>query len=247
MNQKFNSPDFTIAMLIIGTLVLFYVYHYFAHSLQLRKYFEDRFKNEKEKEIPYFLCKKFSGFLIMGILAGVLYWVFINPSFKNFGLHINNLNANLYTILILIVVIVLITYLNQRSKPEQNLVQMDIKEWDWGLFLLNAFGWAIYLTGYEFLFRGILLFECYNNFGFWPAIAVNVAVYSAIHMVNGRVQAVGALIFGTIACYFALSRGTILIPIFMHVALSVSADYFSIRLNKNLSFIQQAKLKILQK
>ena len=121
---------------------------------------------------------------------------------------------------------------------------MKIKEWNKVLFGINAAGWILYLCGYEFLFRGILLFECNNSFGFWPAIAINVVVYSAVHMINGKDEAIGALIFGAIACYFTLTLGTILIAVIMHVALSLSSDYFSIRLNKELSFRKPGTLNL---
>jgi len=238
MNIKINLPEFSIAVLITVTMILFYIYHYFAHSSFLTKYFEKKVEySHLKKEVLYFLTKKISGFIIMGVLAGILYKLIMNSSLEQMGLNINHLINNLSLILILIAVITAITFISQRSKPEQNLVQMDIKEWNLSLFLIDAVGWTVYLIGYEFLFRGILLFECCKSFGFWPAIAINVAIYSAIHMVNGKSQAIGALIFGSIACYFTLSRGTILIPIFMHIALSMTADYFSIKMNKNLRFI----------
>jgi len=99
------------------------------------------------------------------------------------------------------------------------------------------------LLAYEFLFRGILLFECYESFGFWPAVAINVTIYSAIHMVNGKDQAIGALFFGGIACYLTLTRGTVLIPLFMHITLSVFSDYFSIKMNPDIGFIKSVPVK----
>jgi membrane protease YdiL (CAAX protease family) len=113
-----------------------------------------------------------------------------------------------------------------------------LKEWTGREFAINCLGWIAYLIGYEFLFRGILLSACYMSFGFWPAIAVNVAIYSAIHMVNGKDQAIGAILFGTIACFFTLTKGTILIPIFMHIALSLTSDYLSIRMNPEHRFVK---------
>ncbi|MBK6281398.1 MAG: CPBP family intramembrane metalloprotease [Draconibacterium sp.] len=135
-------------------------------------------------------------------------------------------------------IIAAILFINQKVNRQNNSLQIELTNWNIQLFLINVFGWIIYLVGYEFLFRGILLFECFNTFGFWPAIAINIAIYSAIHMVNGKAQTIGALIFGGIACYLTITRGTILIPIFMHISLSVFSDYFSIRYNDNLSFVK---------
>ena len=144
-------------------------------------------------------------------------------------------------------IIAIVLFVNQKANNQNNSLQINLLDHNILLFLINAIGWIIYLIGYEFLFRGILLFECYNSFAFWPAAAINVAIYSAIHMVNGKVQAIGALIFGGIACYLTLSMGSILIPIIMHISLSILSDYFSIKYNASLNFIKQTSFNLPQK
>jgi membrane protease YdiL (CAAX protease family) len=176
--------------------------------------------------------------VILGLIPAILYYFFLDKNFEKFGLTVNQLSNNFSLILSLILVIASALFINQKANKQHNSLQINISEWSVSLFLINVTGWIIYLAGYEFLFRGILLFECNSSFGFWPAIAINIAVYSAIHMVYGKEQTFGALIFGGIACFLTLSYGTLLIPIIMHVSLSVFSDYFSIRYNENLSFVR---------
>lgn len=191
-----------------------------------------------------FLLKKCSGFLILGLIPGIMYYFFLNRDFEEFGLSLNLIMHNLLLILLLIAIITVIIFINQKINRQNNSLQINVSEWNIFLFLINAAGWIIYLIGYEFLFRGILLFECYASFGFWPAIAINIAIYSAIHLVNGKDQALGALVFGGVACYFTLSCGTILIPVIMHITLSLGSDYFSIRYNKSLRLVKQNGFKL---
>jgi membrane protease YdiL (CAAX protease family) len=193
---------------------------------------------QSKKKVAEFFVKKSFGFLILGLIPGLIYYFFLNRNFDKLGFSLNQFKSNFQLILLLMLIIAAILFINQKVNRENNSLQIELTDWNIQLFLINAFGWIIYLLAYEFLFRGILLFECYNSFGFWPAIAINIAIYSAIHMVNGKAQTIGALIFGGIACYLALTRGTILIPIFMHISLSVSSDYFSIRYSNNLSFVK---------
>lgn len=246
MILQLNSTESQTTILLFGVILFFYFYYYFAHSKFLENYIK---KNTQliQKDLLLFFMRKLSGFLILGIIPGILYYFFIDSSFEKFGLTIKMLQSNISIILILVCIIVFILFINQKKNKQNNSLQVRIKEWKVLLFLFNAIGWIIYLVGYEFLFRGILLLECNNSFGFWPAIAVNVVIYSAIHMVNGKEQVIGALIFGTIACYFTLTQGTILIPIFMHITLSIFSDYFSIRFNDKLSFIKPGKISIPQK
>ena len=176
--------------------------------------------------------------LFLGVVPGLFYFFFLNQDFSKFGFSFDQINSNYQIIFLLILIIAATLFVNQKVNRQNNSLQIELTEWNFSLFLINTFGWIIYLAGYEFLFRGILLFECYSSFGFWPAIAINIAIYSAIHMVNGKEQTIGALIFGGIACYLTLTKGTILIPIFMHISLSVFSDYFSIIYNQNLNFVK---------
>jgi membrane protease YdiL (CAAX protease family) len=235
MYHKIITNEIQVSLVILGTILFFYLYYYFAHSGFLKKISEKKLSGNQQK-IGLFFMRKLSGFFILGFLPVILYYFLIDSSFDKFGLNINMFNANISVILILVCIVVIVLFINQFTNRQRSSVQIDIREWSILLFLFNAVGWTVYLIGYEFLFRGILLFECYQSFGFWPAIAINVVIYSAIHMVNGKDQAIGALIFGTIACYFTLTKGTLLIPVFMHVTLSVFSDYFSIRFNKKLKF-----------
>lgn len=241
-----NTPDFNASIVIIATLIFYYIYYYFKTS-NIPERLCTSINQPSQKLTALFMLEKFSGFLILGLIPGILYFIFFNKDFEKFGFSIEHFSNNLYVIVILIVVIAAILFINQKINEHNNTLQIKLTEWNILLFLVNVIGWMIYLIGYEFLFRGILLFECYNSFGFWPAVAINVAIYSAIHMVNGKAQAIGALIFGGISCYLTLSLGSIVIPVVMHISLSILSDYFSIRYNPNLNFIKQTSYNLPQK
>jgi membrane protease YdiL (CAAX protease family) len=226
-----NSSEKFIAIVIIATLLCFFIYYYIAHSEYLKQ-LSKKFKTDIQQKLALFFARKISGVFFMGLLPGILYYSVKGARAMEFGFTYNKFAANLPTILVLAGIIIAILFINQKLKPSFNTLQIKTKDWTNSLFAINSLGWILYLFAYEFLFRGILLFECNEALGFWPAIAINVSIYAAIHMVNGKDQAIGALIFGTIACYLTLTRGTILIPIFMHVTLSLTSDWFSVRLQK---------------
>jgi len=245
MNQFVDTSDLATSVVILSTVIIYYFYYYFISSGRIEKYC-NKIVDSVQKEISVFFIKKVSGFLILGLIPVLLYNLFLNPDFGKFGLSINHFRNNFFIVFSLIIVIALVLFMNQKTNDKHNSLQINLSEWNILLFLLNAAGWIMYLVGYEFLFRGILLFECYGSFGFWPAIAINVAVYSAIHLVNGKVQTIGALIFGVIVCYLTLSRESVLIPIFVHISVSILSDYFSIRYNTDVGFIKQKSFNLPQ-
>jgi membrane protease YdiL (CAAX protease family) len=241
-----NSPEKFVAIVIAGALLCFFMYYYIAHSGYLKQ-FTAKFNTGIQQKLSLFFARKFSGVIFMGILPGILYYSMKGTQAIEFGFTINKFAANLPTILVLSGIIIAILFINQKLNPSFNTLQINAENWTNSLFALNALGWILYLVAYEFLFRGILLFECNEALGFWPAIAINVSLYAAIHMVNGKDQAIGALFFGTIACYLTLTRGTILIPVFMHITLSLTSDWFSVRLQKKKLKPQKEQINILQK
>lgn len=235
MNQTIDFPELRIAILLYGILIFFYLYYYIAHSAFL----ENRLnKPNNSNQVKYFLTKKTIGFLLLGLIPGILYYLFLQPEISFISFFDGPFISSLIIVIILVSVIISLTYFIQKSNQQRSSLQMKITEWNTSLFAIDALGWILYLLAYEFLFRGLLLFESYNSFGFWPAIAINVTLYSAIHMINSKSEAIGALLFGTVACYFTLQQGTILIAVFMHIALSLSSDYFSIRINNELKFVK---------
>lgn len=246
MIPSVSTSGITTAFVIFAAVIFYYIYYYFVTS-GLPEKFCAAINKSVQKEIALFFLKKFSGFVILGLIPGAIYYFLLNRDFGKFGFSIDHFNNNLLIIFSLVTLIVVILFLNQKANKQNNSLQIRLSEWNILLFSINASGWILYLIAYEFLFRGILLFECYNSFGFWPAIAINIAIYSAIHMVNGKDQAIGALIFGAIACYLTLSQGSLLIPIIMHASLSILSDYFSIRYNNNLSFIRQISFNLPRK
>ncbi len=246
MNQLVNFDDFPISVVILSTVIIYYLYYYFITSDLPEKYCR-KISQPVQKEIVLFLIKKFSGFLILGFFPGLIYYYFLNPDFEVFGFSVAHFRNNFFVILSLITIITFILFINQRINRNNNSLQINVSEWNFFLFVINATGWIIYLIGYEFLFRGILLFECYNSFGFWPAITINVAIYSAIHLIYGKAQTFGSIVFGGVASYLTLTCGTLLIPIIMHVSVSLVSDYFSIRFNENLSFVKQKSFNLFRK
>ncbi|MCK5838327.1 MAG: CPBP family intramembrane metalloprotease, partial [Bacteroidales bacterium] len=88
--------------------------------------------------------------------------------------------------------------------------------------------------GYEFLFRGILLFLSLPILGYWPAIFLNVSFYAFVHVPKGAKETIACIPLGFVLCVLTLETGTILIAFFTHLALALSNEYFSIYFNKKM-------------
>ena len=241
MNFDLVSPDSKAVAAIIISITGFYFYHFITGSKKISHYFKRKYFDQ-ECQIKRILFNKIAGLIFFGILPSAIFFSFWTIDLNHLGISIQSINKNWIWLIGLPILIIIINYFSARSPDMYDRYpQMRIKNWNFSRFLLSATGWAVYLISYESLFRGILLVSCAEAFGVWPAIAINIAIYSAIHLPNGIKESIGAIPFGFIACWFVLNNGSLLVPIVMHISLSVSTEFFTIRNNPEMSFKKKLK------
>jgi membrane protease YdiL (CAAX protease family) len=125
------------------------------------------------------------------------------------------------------------------AKKPKNLVnypQIRAKVWTNRTVFINALGWFIYLFGYEFLFRGTLLFPLVDTLGVWPAIAINIALYSATHIPKGLDETIGAIPLGLVLCLLTLQSGTIWIAFLVHVAMAWTNSFTALKFHPDIHY-----------
>ncbi len=223
---------------ISATLLGYYSYYYISHSEAVRSYFSKKFLGDSFW-ISWVLFQKFAGFFFMAFFPAIIYLVFFQGQLSDFGLtlyHVRNYWVWLVSIPLLLIVINM--FLSRSTGLMQQYPQMRINRWSMETFGLSAIGWSAYLVAYEYLFRGLLLFSSYEAFGLWPAVAINVSIYSAVHMPKGIGETLGAIPYGILSCLLTLITGTILIPVVAHISLAVSMEFFAIRHNPEMKLIK---------
>lgn len=240
----FSFPPFAFTPVIFAisiTLAGFYLYHYTATEGWLHRTLTTE-TSPTRYWVQRIFTQKLWGFVIMGIVPAMLNATIYNVWPADYGLQWPHLLNYLLWLLPAFLIPVAINYfLARNTQTHRQYPQMRIAQWKPLLFLINALGWLLYLTGYEYLFRGILLFTLSAAFGAWPAIVISVAIYSLAHLPKGIGETLGAIPFGIIISIIALYTGTIFFAIVIHWALAVSTDYFSIRYNPAMSFIKKKK------
>jgi membrane protease YdiL (CAAX protease family) len=126
------------------------------------------------------------------------------------------------------------------KKPSHHVNYPQIREKNWtrSLVLKNSLGWSAYLLGYEFLFRGILLFPLVDAVGVWPAIAINTAMCSATHIPKGLDETICATFLGVVLCLITLMTGTLWVAIVVHIIIALTNSFSSIYHNPEMKFVK---------
>ncbi len=135
-------------------------------------------------------------------------------------------------------------FVNCKKPDNLNLYpQIRAKEWSFNILFNSALTWILYLLVYEFMFRGFLLFIFLQYVGVWSAIALNVSIYSLVHVPKGLKEAVGALPLGIVLGIITVQTESILVALIVHIVLALSNEWFSLRVHPNINYIRPNKVK----
>ncbi|MEN8226262.1 MAG: hypothetical protein ABFS05_12970, partial [Bacteroidota bacterium] len=171
MNLTEQQAVFAIAATVTASLVYFFI----LEKMELKAR-----KNKNAGLTSLFIWRKASGLFLLGIIPGIAAWIFLGFDPSSAGFSRGGTGTLWVWIAGISFLLILLNLFNSR-KPDIIAMYPELRKQEWGpaTILLAAGGWVVYLAGYEYLFRGLLLFSCYEAFGLWPAIAINLGLYSA--------------------------------------------------------------------
>lgn len=238
IDWTWTDLDLRISLPLLLTLVFFSIYWFTSKSEKIKKRFYDKYDHD-QASLKHIFFTKYFGFISMGILPTIFCLVFLPElTLADLGLTFIYKTAqfSIFWISGLSVLIIPLVYFS--AKKPKNLVnypQIRAKVWTKKMIFINALGWFLYLFGYEFLFRGVLLIPLIEPLGMWPAIAINIALYSATHIPKGLDETVGAIPLGFVLCLLTISSGTIWIAFIVHVVMAWTNTFTALKFHPEMN------------
>ena len=239
MNPNFNwNPEYADATItILSVSIGFVIYWFLALSEKIKSLFFKKYSTENAW-VAYVFFQKMMGVIFLGTIPAIILLLNSKNTFADIGISTANFQESLIYIAIIGSLIMVINFFV--SKNPFNLAmypQMRIKEWNRNKIIINSIGWAMYLFSYELMYRGLLLMVCYQSFGFWPAVAINLCFYSATHIAKGLTETIGTFPYGLLLCYITISTGSIAVAFVTHLILALTNDYFSVYHNPEMKYV----------
>jgi membrane protease YdiL (CAAX protease family) len=102
--------------------------------------------------------------------------------------------------------------------------------------LLSAGSWMVYLTGYEALFRGLILGLCTQAAGIGTGIAIHTALYVLAHLHKDAAETLGCIPMGYLFAFMTLQTGCLWPALLLHAAIAISAEQSAARANPSLAW-----------
>lgn len=193
--------------------------------------------------IRHVLWLKYAGLLILGVIPACLF-LLANPAYdlSQIGLSVNVealKHSTMWTLLLGLPALIFCWFTSRRSKTFAAYPQIRVTQWDKKLVVNYAMAWMIYMLGYEMLFRGILLFPLVNAYGVWPAVAINVMLYTTSHVPKGADETYATLLFGPLLCYITLETGSIWAAWLVHSCLAVGNSLTALYFHPEFTMVQR--------
>ncbi len=180
---------------------------------------------------------RFIGFVLVGIIPLVSVVLLTDYTLSSLGLGYREGTAlfMLRWIAGLSLLSLMVTWINSHNEEHLTFYpQIRIPVWTKRLFQLNIISWILYMSGYEIMFRGVILFTAAGAFGLFPAVIISTIFYSAVHLAKGLGETAGAFLFGPVLGAVTLLSGSIWVAVIVHAVLAVSNSLFSLYNNKEI-------------
>ncbi len=242
----YPGPDLNLmsgAISIAIATMAFLIYHFTVTSRRFKNRFENKF-SDSDASIRKVLYQRLLGAILYGLIPFLTIILVFRRSLNHYGFSGDYLSKSILWWIPVAVVVVYLGYLGARNKKNLEMYpQIRASRWSMGLLTLSALSWITYLVGYEFLFRGFLLFSCLEAFGYWPAIIINICLYSLFHVHKGSRETFGSMLFGFLLCYLTLYLGSFWFAILAHITMALSNEWFSLSFQPDMQLIRNRQKK----
>ena len=240
MDYTFYSTDLHVFIPVVAGLLGFIIFWFTQKSEKLKQKAINRHGNDKGYSRFINSTRHLGGFTI-GVLPLLAYLIaFPGTRLSEVGLTLYSdtiLKTLLWIAGLSIVLIIMASFSARKPENLVNYPQIRAKEWTRKMIVLNMLSWAVYLLGYELFFRGVLLFPLVESIGLWPAIAINIGLYSATHIPKGLSETIGAIPLAIVLCLLSVSTGTIWIAFFVHLAMAWTNFLTALKHNPDMKII----------
>jgi membrane protease YdiL (CAAX protease family) len=213
---------------IVSIVVLFFFYHFIAVKKILPGLLKRYIYTGHSNESIDFAGEKAAGIFFTGVIPFVIFVMILDLEPEMIGMSAGRFQYFWYLYLLLPAATVIISFVTSKSSGIQaGAPQLRLKKWNLRHLILTVSLWLVYIFGYEFFFRGILWFLCYNAFGFWLALGINTLLYSAVHLPQGMFMSTGAIPLGILFCLLSYITGSFYLAFLIHACMAISIEISS--------------------
>lgn len=229
--NEWQANDGTIVVSFVAAGALFALFHFLMLPATWERIFKQQALDDNDAILAAGVLRKVVGGIILGGGA-VLTLTLLGLSPVQFGIaYIDWLRTLLATVLVSALLVTIVGYSMRNPKMWAHYPEIRTQRFNRKAALLSGFGWICYLIGFEYFFRGFLLFLWHQQFGLWAALAMTTCVYVLVHLPTNATETASTVPMGFVFGLLAVFTGGFVAPLIVHILVAITSDVVAARLN----------------
>lgn len=220
--------DRKVVIIFLSVAILQTISYYYSSRRFFRNNYFEIFQFDKNVFLYEYLFWFISDFITLFILPLLIIKFLLKEKLVSFGLKVGDYKTGLkYSLIFLAVMIPVIWFASSTSEFADTYPQVNEVKFSWYIFLIFEIGILLYMTAWEFIWRGFMLFGLEVKFGFY-AVLMQMIPFLILHNGKPAAETFGAIIGGLALGILALKTRSVLYCIIIHAGVMFSIDLFSV-------------------
>jgi membrane protease YdiL (CAAX protease family) len=168
-----------------------------------------------------------AAFVLMFAIPALIVRVVLGEGLRGYGMRLGDAGYGFRFVALALPVCILLAFLASKDaavRVEYPLAERAMQHLPW--FLIVEVFYVVYYLGWEFLFRGFMLFGLEARYGAVLAILVQMIPSTIVHIGKPASETFAAIGAGLLFGYLAVRTRSILYPLLLHAAVGIGTDVF---------------------
>lgn len=194
--QILRGLDRKVVIVFIAVAILQTISWYYTSRLFFRTYIFPHFQFEPNIYLYEYLYWYIGDFLTFFILPVLIIKLIFKEKLVDYGLSTGDFKAGIkITLLFLVLMIPLVWIFSSFPDFVRTYPQLASVRDNWNTFIIFEIGLLVYVTAWEFVWRGFMLFGLKEKFGYY-AIFIQMIPFLILHNGKPAAETFGAIIAG---------------------------------------------------
>jgi hypothetical protein len=222
LKDEIKKLDFKVTFILLSVAVITFISIVFASP---NFYYDHIGKDRLMSRVYWFLTDG----AIMFILPVICIKVFLKGKLSDFGFTLGDKKFGIITVVIFLAVMIPVLWIASASEQFADAYPQGgsaVRE-NLNLFLLYEFCILIYMLGWEFLWRGYMLFGLKSKFGYYT-IFIQMIPFFILHKGKPEIELFASIVAGIILGIQALRSRSFIYCWILHFLVMFTIDAISI-------------------
>jgi membrane protease YdiL (CAAX protease family) len=228
LTGNIKQLDFKVTFILISIALIEFISYYYTSRrffrFNLFDYFVDN-ENVYFIEYAYWLISEFLSQFVIPILL-ILFILKDKPG--NYGIRFGDKKLGFsLSFAIIIIMLPILWIVTGYGSFQEAYPQCQYVRDSWNLFFIYEFFFLLYMIGWEFIWRGYMLFGLKEKFGNY-AILLQMIPFTILHNGKPQLETLGAIIAGLALGILAFRTRSFIYGVIIHTSVMFIIDTISV-------------------